>query len=425
MSYNNKPLWTTINKVPYTYPWLFKDEKTSVCIIGGGIQTALCAFKFASAGISTVVLCPDPVAFGETSFLDGTIKTDICGGLVELSLHFGMDFATSFYNMCDTSMNSLENIALLLGNDCNFKRCDSLIYSKNDDSTYDLRKEYLFRRYSGFSSNLFPGKNFSFNRKSKIQCCLVTKNKSAIVDPFILTHMLMNAAQKLGTKVYENSPVENIVSDDSGVSVFTESGKTVCSKKLLVFPEQKLMSNFKNVGSLKTRFSVITKPIENSVIRKFKNTVITKLEYPERVISVTNDRRVIATELSSNFVNKKSNDVKYVSTIKKIKFLQLEKDLKVIFPQLTPQDIEHRFSYNHFNTSDGLPLIFQKRKYKNCYFICPGNEDILGSEITANMLLNIYEKKEVFPKQFLLPPIRRKKRISSISEQDFLDASII
>lgn len=415
MNYN-KPLWTTINKVPYTYPWLYKDARTSVCIIGGGIQAALCAFKFASEGIDTIVLCPGPIAFGETSFLDGTIKTDICGGLAELSLKFGTDFATSFYNLCDKSMNSLENIALLLGNDCNFKRCDSLIYSKSDDSTYDLRKEYLIRRYSGFNSNLFPGKNFSFNNKAKIQCCLVTKNKSAIVNPFIFTHMLMNASLKLGAQVYENSPVENIVSNDDSVSIFTESGKTICSQKLLVFTEKKLLSNFKNVGSLKTRFSVVTKPIENSLIRKFKNTVITQLEYPERVISVTSDRRVIATELSSNFVNKKSNEVKYVSAIKRIKFLQLEKDLKILFPQLTPQDIEYKFAYNHFNTSDGLPLIFQKRKYKNCYFTCPGNEAILFSEITANMLLNIYEKKEVFPKQFLLSPIRRKKRVSSISE---------
>lgn len=60
------PLWTSINRVPAVYPWMYQDESCEVCVVGGGITGALCALQFAKAGMDTVLLAGGPIGYGGT-----------------------------------------------------------------------------------------------------------------------------------------------------------------------------------------------------------------------------------------------------------------------------------------------------------------------------------------------------------------------
>lgn len=393
MNYKNKPLWTSITEIPHTYPWLTKNENTSVCIIGSGINEALCALKFAASGVDTILLSEGPIAFNETAFSSGIIKTNICAGLSELSSKTGVDFAINFYNVCNQALNSLENIALLLGNNCGFKRHNSIIYSKSDDASYDLRQEYLIRRYNGIHTDTFSKEKNFFDKNVKMQFGLTEKNKIATVNPFSFAHMIINAASQMGVRIYENTPIENIKFEKDQNIIYTSSDKKVYAEKIIISACRKLR-NVRSTGTMKTKFSVVTKPMDNQIINKFKNVVVTRFDYPEITLFVTNDNRIVVTGLQTTLLNQNSKNHKHISTLKKIKYLQLEKHLRTFFPQIKSDEIEYKFFDNYFETLDSLPIVCQLPKYKNCYFnVCSGSDSILFSEITSNIILDLYQKK--------------------------------
>lgn len=415
MNYKNKPLWTSITEIPYTYPWLTKNEHTSVCVIGSGINEALCALKFAASGIDTVLLSEGPIAFRETACSSGVIKTNICSGLSELSSKTGVDFAINFYRLCNQALSSLENTALLLGNDCGFKRCNSIIYSRNDDASYDLRQEYLIKRYNGIGVDIFSKEKSFFDKNVKIQFGLTEKNKTATVNPFSFAHMIINTASQMGVRIYENTPIENIKFEKDQTIVCTPSDKHVYAKKIIM-PAYRNLSNVKSTGKMKTKFSIATKPMDTKVIGNFNDMVITRFDYPEITFFITNDNRIVVTGLQTTLINPKPQNHKNISALKKIKYLQLEKHLRTFLPQIKSDDIEYKFFDNYFETLDGLPIVYQLPKYKNCYFnICSGNDSILFAEITSNIIMDLYQKKIRLEENPLAINFKKIKRLNIFS----------
>ena len=105
------PLWTSINRVPGVYPWMYQDESCEVCVVGGGITGALCALQFAKAGMDTVLLAGGPIGYGGTCQSAGIVQADPEIGMRGLSRQIGVDQAVEVYRQCSQAMQELESIA--------------------------------------------------------------------------------------------------------------------------------------------------------------------------------------------------------------------------------------------------------------------------------------------------------------------------
>ena len=68
------PLWTNTYATPAQYPWLDTDISCDVAVVGGGIAAALCALRFAEAGLHTVLLSATPVGHGSTAVSSGILS---------------------------------------------------------------------------------------------------------------------------------------------------------------------------------------------------------------------------------------------------------------------------------------------------------------------------------------------------------------
>lgn len=65
------PLWPSVNTIPTQYPWLSADDACEVAVLGGGITAAMCAMRFAEAGIDTVLVSASPLGFGGSACSSG------------------------------------------------------------------------------------------------------------------------------------------------------------------------------------------------------------------------------------------------------------------------------------------------------------------------------------------------------------------
>ena len=70
------PFWTALSTTPAQYPWLDRDLTCQVAVVGGGMVAAMCALRFAEAGIDTALFSASPIGSGSTASASGILSVD-------------------------------------------------------------------------------------------------------------------------------------------------------------------------------------------------------------------------------------------------------------------------------------------------------------------------------------------------------------
>ncbi len=124
-----KPLWeTTVDFEPFAP--LDKDISTDVLVIGGGIAGLITAFMLKNAGIDVVVVEADRICSGVTK--NTTAKVTYQHGLIykKLADRYGINAAKLYLEANKTALFTYAELCKNI--DCDFKFCDSYVYSKTD-----------------------------------------------------------------------------------------------------------------------------------------------------------------------------------------------------------------------------------------------------------------------------------------------------
>ena len=386
------PFWTSINKVPRTYPWLSQNQEASVCVIGGGITGALCALKFAEHGVNTVLLSADPIGYGSTARDSGVMQLNVGGGLCELGGKIGVDSAINVYKCCLDALVEIEETINSCDHDCGFYKTNTLSFTQKEDFIYDLRQEYLMLKYNGFDVDLID-RTYAENRLNfNVELGLVGNNFGAVVDPYLFTHMTIESAERVGARIYENTVVKNIFTDGKRPIIETATNHKIICDKVIIATGMECCEFLKSCGIRKTAFSIATVPIDN-FSEESDRWIINKIDNPEVMYSVTNKNNIIATGLSVGSVDKngKIAGVLPLSVIRNKKYEQLESNVKETFPSLKNTTNYFTFTSNYIETADGLPIIGEHKKYNNCYFaFCGMQNGVLFSQIASKLLLDLY-----------------------------------
>ena len=105
------PLWTALSTTPAQYPWLDRDLTCQVAVVGGGMAAAMCALRFAEAGIDTALFSASPIGSGSTASASGILSVDGEDSLFRLSERIGADRAMMTARLMQEALDQVEKIA--------------------------------------------------------------------------------------------------------------------------------------------------------------------------------------------------------------------------------------------------------------------------------------------------------------------------
>ncbi|MCI9272618.1 MAG: FAD-binding oxidoreductase [Clostridiales bacterium] len=392
----NTPLWTSINAVPAIYPWLYQNEDCEVCVVGGGITGALCALQFAQAGVDTVLLAGGPVGYGGTSHSAGVLQADPAGGLQELSRRIGVDRAVKVVGQCFRAMDELEELAAACAASSGFTRRDSLSFVDSEDLADGINDEYLLKKHNGFPVELVSREQARDLYSFDLECGLLSRGTAATVDPYLLTHGALAAAEKAGARIYENTVVEDISQEGARRMLATSVRHTVTASTVVVAIGLDCCDFLKGSGSRRTCFAVATRPAE-SLSGWTDGCVIHHVGRPEITFSVTPQGRILASGLDTGLIDRNRRMAGFLplDVLAGKKFAHLEEEVTRMFPGIRETQPEYAYTADFLQTEDGLPVIGAQENYPNCYFaLCPSENGILFSQVAARLLLQLYRGED-------------------------------
>lgn len=392
----NNPFWTSIDTVPAQYPWLASDVTCEVAIIGGGISGAMCAMRFAHEDVNCILLEGETIASGQTASSTGILYYYPGASLRQLSRKKNMDESVKIFEMCSSAINNVEKICEDLKGSVAFQRRDLFAFSQGDVSMEELKKEYLIRLHNGFPVDLLEEKECEEKFAFPVKAGLYSHGQGAEVNPFQLTHAMVERAQSEGARIFENSPVKAMVQTQDGCDVYCNNGNKVRCKKVIVatgFDSDDYGVSFPAVRS--TNFTVVTQPVRD-FSGWYQRCILESNDDRGFVVRTTEDDRIMISGLNTILLdpaNRFSGLMDFPAILEKRRYQELENKLQELFPAIRGIHPEYFYKTEVVESRDGLPVIGVDQENANCYYaLSSGINGIVSAEIASRLLLGLYSK---------------------------------
>ena len=387
---NGAPLWPAVDTIPTLYPWLSLKERCQVLILGGGITGAFAAYRFAKAGMDTVVLSADPIGFGGTAASQGLLWADAGIPMQQACGTWGSEKAERLFQRCAYALDEIEAVVTRENISCGFDRMDGLQLAQDQHQAEALKKEYLAQKGLGQEISFLLPQSGQENTSFDFTGALQGKNTAAVCDPFLLAHGLIQAAQKAGARIYEHTAADCIRRVNGAYQVTTGAGQSVTAKMVILAVGAECAKFLPGCGWLRTAFSLVTQPVQ--VLAGWpERTVIRTEGRPSFQYSVTPDHRIFVTGLQTGLIDKAGRlaGIIPLPSLYEKKFGRLEEELTQMFPGIHGAQPAYTFSSLSLEAEDGLPLLGELEEY--C--VACGNNGIVYAQIAANLLFDLHEGK--------------------------------
>jgi len=223
-----KSIWVADSKVT-NYPEQHKNEKTEVCIIGGGIVGAVTAYLLAKNGVEVILLEKDSVCMGVTAY--STAKLTSQHGLFYkyLENEYGLEYAKKYLESNEDGIRLAENIINQENIDCDFEKKEAYVFATNESELKKVKEEVDVLNRLGFAAE------FTTEINIPVEKCLggIMFPNQAQFNSRKYTVELLERASKLGVKIFENSKVVNIEHQNNEYKVSTEKFSVTADKVVI------------------------------------------------------------------------------------------------------------------------------------------------------------------------------------------------
>lgn len=386
-------LWININNIPAQYPYLTKDEKCDVIVIGAGITGAVCAYYFHQAGIEVILVDKNIIGYGSTSASTSILQYEVDTDLTKLVELYGKPKAFRSFLLNQKAVDDIEKIVNDNNLQCGFSRKECLYYSSSEDDIPDMVKEYEFRKECGlqveYLDSVEASKKFSFPVKTGIY----SLSGAGEIDPYSFTHEIIRLMHSKGSKVYENTYICSFEPNKNDITLYTCHGRKIRAKKAIFATGYNLLQLIKKpVATVSRTFTVATKPVPafdgwyNKCIIRDNDTYYTYLR-------TTPDNRIIIGGEDSKIIRKRGKMATLHNSTRLIqkKYDALITKAKSYFPEIKNITPEYCFNGVFAVTKDGLPYIGELPELKNCYLpVCFGSNGILYAVIAGQLLRDLF-----------------------------------
>ena len=175
------PIFTDINKNIKQYPYLTESIETDVCIIGGGVTGALTSYYLSKENINCVLLEKRRIAHLSTSVTISLLQYELDDNLSDLIENIDLKDGIRAYQLGVIALNEIDKFIEEYGNNCDYKKRDTLLYTSKNDEINAMKIEYDYRKENGFDVEYISEEDnkFTFDLKAGI----LSKNGGAEIDP--------------------------------------------------------------------------------------------------------------------------------------------------------------------------------------------------------------------------------------------------
>lgn len=371
-------------RVPGQYPWLSEDRHCDVCVTGGGMTGAMCALSAAQMGLSTVLITSEGAGFGDTGHFPGCAEYSFGRTLTGLDRVMSADDALRLYAMGFEALDRLQNLCAGLdgeygksGLTTGFERHDSLLYTADPTMLELLESEYLAVRKAFPDCTLIArgtaGSAFGFDMRAGI----LTRDGSALLDPYAFTHLCLMKAQELGAGIFERTralDIQTPKSQSGSVIVTTSTHRTVYADRLIFAAgSEGTDAMFRRAGKHTLYASVRRLPQNGS-------------GWSGRCSLRTFGRHSVSCCLSGDGLFSAcstGNGGRWKSVTGSVsetaEFSRLNRHMQGLLPLSGDGQPDCEYSYAFAVPHDGLPVIGVQENFKNCFFALPSSVSAAGA----------------------------------------------
>ncbi|MES2848842.1 MAG: FAD-dependent oxidoreductase [Bacteroidota bacterium] len=376
------PFWLIKHGLPFAYPQLIANEKTTVVVMGGGISGALTAWQLINNGIDCIVVDARTIGLGSTCASTSLLQYEIDEPLSKLQHKVGLQHAARSYHLCRQSIDELSDIAGKIGF-TDFEMKQSLYYAAFKKDISFIEKEFTIRKQHGFKVSLLNAndikKQFGFDAPAAI-----LSKHGAQTNAYMFTHHLLQSGIKKGLQVFDRTNIAHIQHNKNNVVLTTETGYTITAKKIVYATGYEVI-NYINKPIVKLLSTYATVSEQTETQRPFwnKDVLIWNTADPYLYMRTTKDGRILVGGRDEEFYSPAKRDKLIESKAK-----QLSGDFKKLFPQL-PFKSEFNWTGTFGATKDGLPFIGAYKPLPNSYFALGfGGNGITFSQVAATIICN-------------------------------------
>ena len=379
--------WKKKSKVQKIYPYLADDISTDVLIIGGGIAGALTTYYLAKEGVKVIVVERNIIGYGATSTANAILEYQSDMDMYKLEKIIGQKQARRVFKLCLDAIDMIEDIDNEFEKPTGFKRQDSIYFTNKFMQKSNMSKEFLVRKNAGFDTSLLDS-----HAVLNISSGILTKNASAIINPYMFTQGLFEYLSKMkNVKIYENTEIKEIKTMFDSVECITSNGFKITSNSLIFTTGVETLKYIKNPNiDLYKTFTIVSKPLIEKEYMKDSTINFTARDSidPCHYIRFDNNGRIIFggenTKLTEKFM-----DNKYFYNVSNDKYKKLNTSMNKLFSNIENIPIEFAFNSTYASTKDGLPYVDEIPNMPNCFCnLGLGSNGIIYSAIGAGMLKN-------------------------------------
>ncbi len=373
-------------------------RSTKVVIVGGGVIGCSVAYHLTKFGWKDVVLLErDKLTSGTTWHAAGLVSQLGPTAAVTKIRKYTLDLYKKLEKEIDHSAGLRLNGALSIAQ--TDSRWQELKRQATTAQLYDVDIQILDKETIK--------KNYPMMYTEDLKGGVLMPGDGA-ADPSGVTHMLAKAARKGGAKIFENSPVENILNKNGRVHAVKVNGKEIeCEYVVLATGMWSRQIGEKIGVSIPLypaeHFYVITEPIKDlsktlPVIRDFDSSVYFKEDAGKLLIGIFEGKSIPAFDKT----NRVPEDFSFGEFPENFEHFEpyLEKSMKR-FPILGKVGIRKFFAGPESFTPDTNSLLGEVPEVKNLFVSCGLNSIGIGTgggigKVTAEWLMTGHINQDIF-----------------------------
>ncbi len=378
-----QPYFCQVENKIKQYPYLNKNVECEILIIGGGIDGAILNY-YLSKKYKVVLVDMSRFGFCCTSCATVLLEYQLDDYANNLLKYMSEEEIVSIYKMGLESIKIIDEFIKVNGNNCNFRKVPSFMFTNSLFGVNAIKKEHDFRLKYGFKSEIFTKENNPF--PFDIQAGIYNVDGGAEFNPYLFTKQVIENATNQNM-LFENTKIIEIIENENGFVSKTSFGNFIKSKKIVLATgfNFSLMKD-KNLCERLISYSIVTKPIEN--ISWKQNALIQDDKDPYHYLRILPDNRLIFGGEDTKFkLNPISNN------LADKKYNKLLTSLKKMLPGYAKHiEIDYKFCGAFGATNNNLGLIGKTENPNLFYFLSVGANGIInaisGVKIIEDLLNN-------------------------------------
>lgn len=382
-----QPFWLTESGL-IRYPVLTEDVQCDVAIVGGGITGAFLGYYLTRAGLRAIVLDAGYVGGGSTSASTAMCQYELDVDLSELRQKVGIKRANDAYLGNTYSVHALAQLCQHeLPDACEFAYCQSLYLASRAADVAALQEEGEARRGIGLQVETLAEDELRRRFQLQRPAALLSQD-TAQVNPYRLTHTLLQEGIKEGLRVVERTCVDHCEHAPDGQSVTLLAGEhRVQARQVVVctgYAATKLVPE--HLVNLNSTYVVISRPGEAASLPT-GTTQIWETARPYIYTRTTADGRLLIGGR-----DEKVKNIAFQNVVLEDKVAKLQEQFAGLFTHDIPFTRDFVWAGIYGETADGLPYIGQHPDFPRTYFALGygGNGttySLLAAEIIRDALL--------------------------------------